>query len=78
MVKTSCCLTRQLTNHSNGRPRLSKQIKVVVTLQDGTKPYSLYWTISDAGWQFCFYFHFVMNAKYLGEKTHIDHIWQVE
>lgn len=43
MVKTSCCLTRQLANHSNGQPRLSKQIRVVVALQDGTKPYSLYW-----------------------------------
>lgn len=45
--------------------------RVVVAFQDDTKPDGLSWAISDAWWQFCFYFHSVMNEKQLGKgKTH--------
>lgn len=38
-------------------------VRLVVAFHDDIKPDGPSWAISDAGWQFCFYFHSVMNAK---------------
>ena len=59
-VKTSSCLTRQLANHSNGRPRISKRGKNSSCVSRWCQAI---WTIGGAGRQLCLYSHFSVSSE---------------